>query len=98
VPFTSATIHAAFDGAQPALRACAHASMEGLEVSEDFSGRLLMEVDLAPGGIDGVSLVDVQGVPEPMLECFSGVVYTIAWPLPGEATTITMPFALTAAP
>ncbi len=58
----------------------------------ELEGRLVLEMTLGPEGVIDAALVDVDGVPEPMLGCFGGIIYEAQWPLPEEVTDVAWPF------
>ncbi len=76
------------------IEECVDAWLGVLELDEALEGRLVVDVLLGPEGVIEASLVDVEGVPEPMLGCFGGVIYEIEWPLPEDEIRITYPFTL----
>lgn len=95
VPFTPDTLMEAVRDGMPAVQACVEGWMDTLELDEALAGRLSIEVTLTPDGVEDAAVVDVEGMPAPLLSCFGGVVYEIEWPRPEEATTISMPFVVT---
>jgi len=57
-----------------------------------LDGRLLLEMTLGPDGVIDAALVDVAGVPKPVLDCFGMVIYGTHWPLPEKNTDMAWPF------
>jgi hypothetical protein len=92
VAFSPEAIMDAMAGVTPAITACVEEWQAVL--AEELEGRLVLELTLGPEGVLDAELVDVDGVPEPMLGCFGGVVYEAQWPLPDEVTEVAWPFLL----
>ena len=93
VVFSPDTIMDAMSEVTPDITDCVTDWQEVLDV--ELNGRLTMELTLGPGGVIDAALVDVDGVSEPMLGCFGGVVYEAEWPLPEQVTDMAWPFVLT---
>ena len=74
----------------PGISACMKDQESVMGTSLD--GRLLLEMTLGPDGVIDAALVDVAGVPKPVLDCFGMVIYGTQWPLPEKNTDMAWPF------
>ena len=93
VVFTPEALMDAMVEVTPDITDCVDDWQEVLEAELD--GRLVMEMTLGPDGVIDAALVDVDGVPEPMIGCFGAVIYEAEWPLPEDVTDVAWPFRLT---
>ncbi len=74
----------------PGISDCMKDQMSVMGTSLD--GRLLLEMTLGPDGVIDAALVDVGGIPKPVLDCFGMVIYGNKWPLPEKNTDMAWPF------
>lgn len=63
-------------------------------VEPGLGGRVLLEFELGPTGLQGVSILDHSAVPMGPLSCFASAIWEARWPAPegGGSLTVTYPF------
>jgi hypothetical protein len=59
-----------------------------------FDGRIVVQAEFSPDGLQDVRIPDIDGVPTPLLGCFSTPLWEATWPQPDGAVTISYPFVV----
>lgn len=63
-----------------ALRSGLLDCLEHIEVPEKFDGMLTLEFHFDGGGLADSNILDVPGVPQPLVDCLGAAVWTGPWP------------------
>ena len=61
---------------------------------DGFTGRVVLQADFEPEGLQDVRIADLDNVPLQLLGCFSTPVWEATWPQPDGAVTISYPFTV----
>jgi len=88
-PFTPDEIQATVATFQEDIAACLD---EWGPQIEGFDGRVVLQADFSPEGLQDVRIADLDNVPLQLLGCFSTPVWEATWPQPDGAVTISYPF------